>query len=87
MPRAVFFIEFGAGVYYNGSEPYPEPRPKDIVGIGEYGHGWGKRQAWVFYDSNGEKVVTHGNPAEMPMFYAKEEVLVRLNEIAREVFQ
>ena len=84
--RAVFFIEFGAGVYYNPSEPYPEPRPEGIVGIGEYGQGKGKRQLWYFYDSNGEKIATHGNPAAMPMFFAKEEIINRLNEIAQEVF-
>lgn len=84
--RAVFFIEFGAGVYYNGSEPYPEPRPQGIVRIGEYGQGKGKRQAWGFYDTNGDLVITHGNPAAMPMFYASEEVHNRFFEIAREVF-
>ena len=84
--RAVFFIEFGAGVHYNPTEPYPEPRPEGIVGIGEYGQGKGKRQTWYFYDTNGEKVVTHGNPASMPMFFAKEAVIARLNEIAQEVF-
>lgn len=84
--QAVFFIEFGAGVYYNGTEPYPEPRPEGIVGIGEYGKGYGKRKAWGFYDEDGELVITHGNPAAMPMFYAKEEVITQLNEIARQVF-
>lgn len=84
--QAVFFIEFGAGVYYNGTEPYPEPRPEGIVGIGEYGKGFGKRKAWGFYDEDGELVITHGNPAAMPMFYAKEEVITQLNEIARQVF-
>lgn len=84
--QAVFFIEFGAGVYYNGTEPYPEPRPEGIVGIGEYGKGFGKRKAWGFYSEDGELVITHGNPAAMPMFYAKEEVITQLNEIARQVF-
>lgn len=84
--QAVFFIEFGAGVYYNGTEPYPEPRPGGIVGIGEYGKGYGKRNAWGFYNADRELVITHGNPAAMPMFYAKEAVIAQLNEIARQVF-
>lgn len=84
--RAVFFIEFGAGVYYNPAEPYPEPRPDGIVGIGEYGKGHGKQQAWAFYDRNGDKVITHGNPAAMPMFFAREEIQNRFREIAQEVF-
>lgn len=83
---AVFFIEFGAGVYYNGSEPYPEPRPAGIVGIGEYGKGLGKRKAWGFYDGQGNLVVTHGNPAAMPMLHASRVMRQNVTKIAREVF-
>ena len=84
--KAVAFIEFGAGVYHNTSEPYPNPRPDGIVGIGEYGHGYGKRQAWGFRDDDGEIVVTHGNPAAMPMWYASEEMRKSILSIARRVF-
>ena len=84
--RAVFFIEFGAGVYHNPGEPYPNPRPSGIVGIGEYGKGRGKRQAWGFKDESGELVITHGNPAAMPMWYASEEMRSKILKIAREVF-
>lgn len=83
---AVFFIEFGAGVYYNGSEPYPEPRPAGIVGIGEYGQGKGKRKAWGFYDDRGELVITHGTPAAMPMLHAGRVMRQQVEKIAREVF-
>jgi hypothetical protein len=84
--KAVAFIEFGAGVYHNSGEPYPEPRPDGIVGIGEYGKGHGKRKAWGYKDASGELVVTHGNPAAMPMWYASEEMRSKLQKIAREVF-
>ena len=84
--KAVAFIEFGAGVYHNPSEPYPNPRPSGIVGIGEYGKGHGKRQAWGFRDESGELVVTHGNPAAMPMWYASEEMRNKIQKIAQEVF-
>lgn len=84
--KAVAFIEFGAGVYHNPSEPYPNPRPDGIVGIGEYGKGYGKRQAWGFRDDSGELVVTHGNPAAMPMWYASEEMRNSILTIARRVF-
>lgn len=84
--HAVAFIEFGAGVYHNSSEPYPKPRPDGIVGIGEYGHGRGKRQAWGFKDESGELVITHGNPAAMPMWYASEEMRNSILKIARRVF-
>jgi hypothetical protein len=84
--RAVAFIEFGAGVYHNPGEPYPNPRPDGIVGIGEYGKGYGKRQAWGFRDESGELVVTHGNPAAMPMWYASEEMRNSIKQKFVEVF-
>lgn len=84
--HAVAFIEFGAGVYHNPVEPYPNPRPDGIVGIGEYGLGHGKRNTWVFRDEAGEKIFTHGNPAAMPMWYAGEEMRNKITQIAEEVF-
>ena len=84
--KAVAFIEFGAGVYHNSGEPYPKPRPDGIVGIGQYGKGLGKRQAWGFKDDSGELVITHGNPAAMPMWYASEEMRKNILKIAKEVF-
>ena len=84
--HAVAFIEFGAGVYHNSGEPYPDPRPGGIVGIGEYGMGHGKRQAWGFKNDSGELVITHGNPAAMPLWYASEEMRSKITKIAKEVF-
>ena len=93
--KAVAFIEFGAGVYHNGKEPYPDPRPAGIVGIGEYGKGRGKRRAWFYKGeagTNGEiqkngVVKTRGNPAAMPMWYASEEMRDSILQIVREVFR
>ena len=84
--KAVAFIEFGAGVYHNAGEPYPNPRPDGIVGIGEYGKGLGKRKAWGFKDESGELVITHGNPAAMPMWYASEEMRSAILTTFKEVF-
>ena len=92
--QAVAFIEFGSGVYHNTGEPYPNPRPAGIVGIGEYGQGKGKRRAWFYKGepgSNGEVqkngvVKTRGNPAAMPMWYASEEMRKSILQLAREVF-
>lgn len=83
---SVFFIEFGAGVYFNGSEPYPLPRPDGIVGIGQYGKGQGKRDTWVYVDEGGNKVFSHGNPAAMPMYSALRTMTQEVTRIAREVF-
>ena len=84
--EAVCFIEFGAGVYYNGSEPYPNPRPGGVSGIGEYGQGKGKQNTWGYYDSGNKLHLTHGNPAAMPMYYASVEIERAIRSIAREVF-
>ena len=84
--QAVAFIEFGAGVYHNTSEPYPNPRPNGIVGIGEYGQGKGKQKAWGYKNENDELVITRGNPAAMPMWYASEEIKNSVMKVVREVF-
>jgi hypothetical protein len=83
--HAVAFIEFGAGIYYNGSEPYPLDRPRGVKRIGEFGKGQGKRQGWVFV-RDGEPVFTHGTPAAMPMYHAVEEIRQAVGEVAQEVF-
>ena len=85
--NAVFFIEFGAGVYFNGNEPYPVPRPPGIVDIGEYGDGKGKQDVWGYYDGAGDLILTHGNPAAMPMYHATREIEDSVRQIAKEVFK
>ena len=96
--HAVCFIEFGAGVYHN-TAAYPLPKPEGVVGIGEYGKGKGKQNYWGYYGDNpgsngwvvetkkGPVVITHGNPAAMPMYYASSEMKQRILSIAKEVFQ
>lgn len=84
--KEAVFIEFGAGVYYNpGGAPHPN-RHGNIVAIGQYGKGYGKRQVWGYYDETGELHLTHGTPASMPMLYAVKEIAERIPDIAREVF-
>lgn len=85
--KEAVFVEFGAGVYYNPtSAPHPG-RGQGIVGIGEYGHGYGKRKIWGYYDESGDLHLTHGTPASMPMYYAANEVAKMVPEIARKVFK
>lgn len=84
--NAVFFIEFGAGVYFNGEEPYPVPRPEGVAGIGGFGQGKGKQDSWGYYDSGGNLVMTHGNPAAMPMYHAMRTMEEEVKRIAKEVF-
>lgn len=86
--QAVAFIEFGAGVYYNGlAGKYPIPTPPEIVGIGEYGHGLGKRKAWGYYQEDGNLVITHGNPPAMAMYNTIVELEEEIGDIAREVLR
>lgn len=92
---ATLFIEFGTGVTYPNDHPEVEE-----LGMkrGEYGQGHGKQHSWGYYGDPGtngvlkEKknggfvVITHGNPANMPMYETVKELQDRLTEIAKEVF-
>lgn len=85
--NAICFLEFGAGVYYNGNgSNYPYPKPSEIAGIGEYGKGRGKQEWWVFKTDDGKKEWTHGNPAMMPMQHTLSDIRASIQELAREVF-
>lgn len=92
---ATLFIEFGAGVTY----PDNHPEAGELgMKRGEYGQGHGKQHSWGYYGDPGtngvlkEKknggfvVITHGNPANMPMYETVKELQDRLTEIAKEVF-
>lgn len=83
----VAFIEFGTGVYYNGSESYLLKRPKEIAGIGEFGKHKGMQNTWGYYSENGNLQLTHGNPPANAMYYASEDVRSKIMEIAEEVFK
>lgn len=84
----LLFVEFGAGVYYNGSVgSSPHPKGGEFgYRIGYYGKGHGKQKVWGYYDDGGELVLTHGVNATMPVYSAWKEMYMKLDEIAREVF-
>lgn len=87
--ESVAFIEFGAGVYYNGEEGYYLDRPPEISNIGEYGKGHGKKEKWYYYpegDRSEPAVSTRGNPPANAFFYAETEVVMMVSQIARRVF-
>ncbi len=81
------WVEFGAGVYHNGSAgSSPHPKGSELgLTIGGYGKGYGRRKTWGYY-SDGELVLTHGTPAAMPMYNAVKTVCDSIDSIAREVF-
>ena len=86
--RAVW-IEFGAGVYYNGSagtSPHPKGAKFGFT-IGSYGLGKGRRKAWGYYDEKHQLVITHGTLATMPMYNAAKSIMEKADTIAKEVWQ
>lgn len=81
------WIEFGAGVYHNGSpgsSPHPSGAELGFI-IGGFGKGNGKKETWGYYEE-GEVKLTRGTPATMPMSRAITTVCDELSEIAKEVF-
>lgn len=81
------WIEFGAGVYYNGS-PGSSPHPNGAelgMTIGGFGKGNGRKEVWGFYE-DGELKLSRGTPARMPMARAVTTVCNEIQEIAKEVF-
>lgn len=81
------WIEFGAGVYYNGaagSSPNPWGAENGFT-IGSYGKGHGRQKTWGYYE-DGKLVLTHGTPATMPMYHALKDACDNIWSIAREVF-
>lgn len=81
------WVEFGAGVYYNGSvgsSPHPKGTELGFT-IGGYGYGMGKKKTWGFYE-DGELLLTRGAPAKMPMFNALKSACDEISIIAQEVF-
>jgi hypothetical protein len=82
------FMEFGAGVYYNGGVG-SSPNPLGAVlgyTIGSYGKGNGAKAVWGFKGEDGALHLTHGVPASMPLYRALQSVVNDIEQIAREVF-
>lgn len=81
------WIEFGAGVHYNGavgSSPNPYGAELGFT-IGGYGKGNGRKEKWGFYEK-GELKITRGTPAIMPMARAVTSLCNEFPRIAKEVF-
>lgn len=81
----VCFVEFGAGVFYNGEDAYLGERPEGIVGIGEFGQGKGKRKSWFFTDEFGVTHMSRGTPASNSMYFTMRDIEDRVAEEARRI--
>ena len=82
------FMEFGAGVYFNGAVgSSPNPWGADLgFTIGSYGKGNGRKEVWGYRGDDGEIHLTHGAPASMPLYRAVQSASRDIERIAREVF-
>ena len=81
------FMEFGAGVLYNGAvgtSPNPLGAALGLT-IGSYGPN-GAKYTWGFRGEDGQIHLTHGVPASMPLYRATMAMVNDLAQIAREVF-
>ena len=89
--REVAFIEFGAGVYFNGSAGQsPNPNGARLgFTIGSYGKGHGARQVWGYYanDDPTDLRLTQGTPAKMPMTETMLWLRAQLLVVAKEVWK
>ena len=93
--KDVLFIEYGAGVHFNGN-PGDSPNPWGVqqgYAIGAYPANGpppskGVNERWEFYENGKgtDRIVTLGTPAAMPMYRGAEEAIRAIDEIAREVF-
>jgi hypothetical protein len=85
--QTVGFIEFGTGVNYrewDGSNVEYTPPPH-----GSYGKGHGKQQyGWWFVPNKGVKAQhTYGNPPAEAMLTARDDIVMWVTQIAREVWR
>ena len=92
---SVLFIEFGTGVTY--PDDHPEAAANGMV-RGDYGAGHGKQSTWGYYGAPGTNgvvkqkangkavVITHGNPANKPMYDTVKELEQQILTIAKAVF-
>ncbi len=81
------WVEFGAGVYHNGSVgSSPNPHGNELgFTIGSFDKGNGKKKAWGYPDGDGY-TITRGTKAVMPMTTAVTTVINEMPELVREVF-
>lgn len=84
----VAFVEFGAGISYNG---HPNSSPHDLgvelgYTIGSYGFGQGLKETWFYRDDDGTLKESHGTEATMPLWKADQAIRNKFFSIAKQVF-
>lgn len=86
--RDLLFIEFGAGIHYNGSvgtSPNQKGAERGYT-IGSYGQGKGSQDSWTYQAPTGEWIRSYGTEATMPVYSASQEIRSKIKETAKRVF-
>ena len=85
----VAFIEFGAGASYNGvAGQSPNPFGAKLgYTIGSYGLGQGSGYYWYYKDVDGERKISLGTKAGMPVAKADEKIRNEFIDVAKAVFR
>lgn len=87
--KDIMFLEYGAGIHYNGSvgqSPNPNGNKFGYV-IGSYGKGHGAEDSWVYYnEETGGFRTSQGTKAVMPMYNADDEIRKEFRNVAKKVF-
>ena len=80
------FVEFGAGYYYNASDP---PHAAEFgYGVGTYpNQKYAFQRGWYHYDESGDLVYSHGTEGTYPLYHAAENIRNELIIKALEVFR
>lgn len=86
----ILFIEFGAGVHFNGN-PHGSPHPKGKefgYTIGDFSDKHhGLQDSWWYTDESGNSHYSQGTQATMPMYKAAMEIRKEMIAIAKEIFE
>lgn len=84
--KDALFVEFGAGIYFNPSDP-PHALKYDM-GVGTYpGQTHAFDNGWWYYGPNGESVYTHGTEGTYPMYHASENIQNNAIKKALQIFR
>ena len=79
----IAFIEFGAGIYHNGSVNNPLSQAVQFdASIGSYGKGHGNEPYWFI----AHNLISRGTPAYMPINNAIESIKPQIPMMIRQVF-
>lgn len=82
----ILFFEFGAGIYYNATDP--QHASKFGYGVGTYPgqtHAFDDN-GWWYTDELGASHHSYGTEATSPMLHASHEIIAKIRQIAREVY-